>query len=674
MSDDYDDADDMDEGAEEPKGGKHDGLFRRLTGWFRADRTNWQKWRREAQEDFEFFSGEQWSDADRKALEDKARPPIVFNRVAPLVNAVVGAEVNNRREVRYIPREQGDAIPNEMLTSAADWFRDQANGEDEDSSAFQDAVICGLGWTEIRLDLDDNPDGDPWISQIDPFEMLYDHRAVKPNLVDAKRIWRVRDMDCAAAEEMFPSVPKSKLHAGWAMISERSEPHDQDKADLYESEDKPDDGEEKTVRIVECQWIEFEEYVRAADPNFAPDPDKPNAQPTLIDMDKRQFAALLKDFEQKGFVGEYPHTMARRKVVKRVFIGGEILKRTGGDGEDITIDAPMTPKGVFSYQAITGYYCKKRKHFYGLVRGAKDPQRWSNKWLSQVMHILNSQAKGGIIAEEDAFTDQRAAEATYAHPDAITFVRKGTIQNSKIMPKPAPQLPVGFMQLMQESKQAISDVTGLSPEFLGTREANQPGVLEYQRRQSSLNLLASLFDSLRRYRKQQGRILLYLIQNHLADGRLVKVVGKDREQYVPLMKETVSTAEFDVVVDDAPNSPNEKEKTWQIMTTLLPMVKDYLTPDIGMEILRYSPLPPSMVEKLAQAVKAEQEKSAPEQDQAKQAAMANAEVEMQAKAAKADLDDARAEEIRIKNAAEMLALQYGIGPRNRDVPDDAQPA
>jgi hypothetical protein len=668
MSDDYNEPEDSDDDEGKPSNGKHDGLFRRLQGWYRVDRRNWSKWRKEAQEDFEFFSGEQWSDDDRKELERKQRPPIVFNRVAPLVNAVVGAEVNNRREVRYIPREQGDAVPNEMLTSAADWFRDQANGEDEDSSAFQDAVICGLGWTEIRLDLDDNPDGDPWISQIDPFEMLYDHRAVKPNLVDAKRVWRVRDMDCAAAEEMFPGVPKSRLHAGWAALSEKAEPHDQDKADEYASEDDADDGAEKTVRVVECQWIEFEEYARAADPAFVPDPMNPMAQPQLVDMDKRQFALL-----QKQMPG-YPGTIARRKVVKRAFLGGEILKRKGEDGADITVDAPMTPPGLFSYQAVTGYYCKKKKHFYGLVRGAKDPQRWSNKWLSQVMHILNSQAKGGILAEADAFEDQRAAEQTYAQPDAITFVRKGAISGSKIMPKPAPALPVGFMQLMTESKQAISDVTGLSPEFLGTREANQPGVLEYQRRQSSLNLLASLFDSLRRYRKRQGRILLYLIQNHLADGRLVKVVGKEKEQYVPLMKAAVSTAEYDVIVDDAPNSPNEKEKTWQIMTTILPMVKDYLTPDIGMEILRYSPLPPSMVEKLAQAVKAEQEKSAPEQDMAKQAAMQNAQVEMEAKAAKADLDDARAEEIRIKNASEMLALQYGIGPRHRDAPDTAQPA
>ena len=43
---------------------------------------------------------------------------------------------------------------------------------------------------------------------------------------------------------------------------------------------------------------------------------------------------------------------------------------------------------------------------------------WANKMLSNALHIANTTAKGGIIAEKNAFDDERQAEESYAQPDA----------------------------------------------------------------------------------------------------------------------------------------------------------------------------------------------------------------------------------------------------------------
>jgi hypothetical protein len=206
-----------------------DGLFEQIKRWYRYDIDHVKKWRKEAKEDFDFYANHQWSDEDARALRDQNRPELTFNRVAPLVNAIVGSEINNRREVRFVPREEGDAKANEVLTAAAEWFRDECGAEDEESDAFKSLVVSGMGWTDTRLDFESNPDGDPIIEEMDAFEMVWDCNSVKPNLADAQRIFRVREMPYSEAMALTGVREREKLHAAWAVPDKtHGDPHDQD--------------------------------------------------------------------------------------------------------------------------------------------------------------------------------------------------------------------------------------------------------------------------------------------------------------------------------------------------------------------------------------------------------------------------------------------------------------
>lgn len=555
-------------------------LLPKFKRWFRKDREHWADWRKEAREDFAFVAGEQYSHEEREFLKANLRPIISFNRIHPVIHAVSGSEISNRQEVRYIPREMGDVKVNEVFTSAAQWFRDQCDAEDEESEAFMDAAICGLGWTETRLDYDDDPDGESVIEHIDPMEMLADCNARRKNLADKRRVWRVRRIPLDEARSMFPGKMDHELHADWAdnYDKDAEEPHDQEEADLYLDDNDGDQKREgdQLVTMVQVQWWERKPVWRIADPMTGEE----------TRLSEGEHKRLSKRMEAVGMplVG-VKQTM---KVYRQAFIGKDILEMG---------DAPCGDH--FNFQAITGYRDRNKGTWYGLVRQMKDPQRWANKWLSQALHIMNASAKGGILAEEGVAADEREFENSWTRTDAITYVKQGVLSSAngpKIQDKPQTPFPAGFYQLMEFAVSSVRDVTGVNMEILGMREADQPASLEYQRRQAGMTILSTLFDSLKRYRKRQGRVMLYYIQNDLSDNRLIRIVGEEGAKYVPLVKQ--AETKFDVIVDDAPTSPNQKEMVWSFVGPVI----FKLPPPLQLALLDYAPLPESVIEKVKQAV------------------------------------------------------------------------
>ncbi len=655
-----------------------DALFVRFQRWFKEDKFHCEKWHTLAIDDYRIPALDQWDDTDKTKLAEEGRIPVTMDRTNTVINSVTGSEVANRQEVRYIPRTKGDAKQNEMLTEGARWFRDMCNAEHEESHAFRDTVICGMGWTETRLDYEENPDGDPKIERIDPLTMYWDHVSRKPNLSDARRIWRVfPDLPIEEARAKFPDVDDEDLNAAWAKRStnESGEPYDASRPRY--AYDKPmGDGEvePETVTLVEVQWVEREPYYRGqvvtppppVDPMMAGMPQMspedmqmmagggmpqmgggmmppgmppmmppPPAQPTVesVELSEEEHSNMLVRAEMMGL--GYTAIKQIRKVHYRAFVGGKVLESgklfAPPEGSNYPVKGHCRS---FAYNCITGTLDRNKGMFFGLVRLMKDPQKFANKFLTQILHILNTMAKGGIVAERGVFDNDKDAEETWARPDAITWAKTGMLQAGKIQPKASTGFPPQMMQMVELFLSGIRDAPGVNAEQLGMRAADQPASLEYQRRQAATTILAPLFDSLKLYRRRQGEVLLYLVINYLADGRLVRITGdNDQTQYVPF-EIPDDAAVYDVIVDDAPTAPNQKEQTWQILTQIFPYLKGIpgLPPEVYLTILEQSPLPASAVAEIkAQVEKAQQQAAANPQPTEADMEMQKVQANLQAK-------------------------------------------
>jgi hypothetical protein len=572
--------------------------FRALKTNIIADLDASSKWRKQATEDLGFIAGDQLSDEDKELLDEQGRPHIVFNRTETIIRAIAGMEINGRHEIQFIPRNTEDTALNEALTGGSKFMADGCDAEDEQSGAFQMAMGTGLGWTESRFSYEDDPEGSYVEEEIDSREMVWDRTARKKNLRDKRRAARLRRMPWSDAAVMFPGKTRMQVDAVWAnndFLDDATLKSIEEKRirTADNSEDDFDDRNEVTVVVV--QWKEKENYYRVADIATNSIQEYSEKEYQVLEMRTKMLA------QAQG--GNAVSTLHARKATRWCYYQAFL----GADGllEDI---APAPCGKQFSWAAITGMYDAKKRMWYGLIRAIRDPQMWANKFMAQIMQIMNATAKGGILAEADAFDDQREAEDTYAQPEAITWAAPGALSGKrpKIMPKPGQGDASAYVNLLQYAIQSITAVTGFNMELLGQQDQQQPGILEHMRKQAAMTVLAVLFDSLRGFLKIVGRKRLFYLQNRMSDGRLIRIVGKDLRKMVPLMKDKTAGT-YDVIVADAPTSPNMKEATWAIMQPMLVAFKDVLVgnPVILAQVLEYSPLPSSLTESIKEAALAQ---------------------------------------------------------------------
>lgn len=622
---------------------------------------------------FDYYAGRQWSANDTAALQRQLRPVITFNRIGPVIDSITGLEINNREKAAVFPRLLGKAKQSELFSSGLEWLRSKANAEAEEADAFMDLAATGYGWTDTYLKAADKAPGryDVGVDRVCPTECAMDPHAKKRNGKDTRYRVRCRSIPIEAARELFPDEEDVMLHAGWANVIDDNVNAYKPETERYFFTNAENVRARKQVTIVEVQWWEKAPYYEVHDP----------FRDIIVHMDKAMYDKANKRFALIRPGDKLQAVRYTRKVHRRAFLGAKILA-----------EPPLPCPYDFSLQVMTGKRDKTRRAWFGLVRAMVDPQMWANKWLSQILHILNSNSKGGVLASKDTFEDWKKVEKNWNNPQYIAWLANGKAPE-QIGYRQQTQFPQGLFELLNFSISSVRDASGFSLEMLGMADRDQPASLEWQRKQSGMTVLAIFFNALRMYRKDQAEYTLYMMQKWCADGRLIRVtIDAGEEQYIPLvLDQDVGVIEYDMVVDESPSSPNQKEAVWSMLMQAMPLLQSIqIPPQLWTELLKYSPLPTSVLSKMQELSKPDESGQQSQQimqklsmalmqaqaDQLKgQAAESAADVvAKQAKAAK-DMSDAKG--IDLDNAikrttAGMAAL--GLQPPGGESAPGAMPA
>lgn len=595
---------------------------------FKMAKTHWKDWRSEARNLYDFIAGRQWSDEDLAKLNEEQRPIVTFNIAGKYMDAITGLQINNRQEIRYFPRTNGSAKVNELMTGAVGWCRDLSNMIDEETDGFYDCALTGLGWMEGYLDKDLDPNGVAAGRRVDNMEMLPDPNARQRNLEDGKFVIRDRMMDHDEYAELFGDYAEAESDDGLSVEDKSADVDTEDSGvqvipSPHDYGDSTGDTGERVTKgkcpVQDYQFWRREKRYVVSHPQMG----KRELTTEEYVAQKEQLDLLLAN-GQPIQVG-----MISKKVYYRAYFS----------------KGKMGPYGQspyqygFTYHAITGKRDRNKRSWYGLGRAMIDSQNWTNKFFSTILYCLMVGAKGGIMAEENAFKDARKAESEWANPNSITWMKQGALSGAggaKILPKPNAQYPQGLDRLMEFTLNSLPQTTGISLELLGLTDRDQSAVLEKQRKQSAMSIIAWAFDAMRRYYKSMGRQMARYVTEYMPEGMLVKINGKESAEYVPLVKDQLALT-FDVIVDEAPTSTNMRERVWSVIENLVPqMLQAGIS--IPKEVLDYAPIPTDLAQKWKETLT-----PTPEAEQQKQLAMQGLQLDNAVKDAKAKKDNADAQ-------------------------------
>lgn len=533
-----------------------------------------------------FYAGDFMSYQDTIQFSDtrgsKKKAMVQFNRVKPYVNAVKGFMAQQRRKSRYAARlddDKAQQLYSDYANAVADYVRDNANADQAESTADRDMLVRGIGCIETCMTYGDgyassDPNGEILYIPIDnPF---FDPYARRQNIIDSR--WTGYDK-VYGLEEALELFDKSEPDDFESAADEDS--HSEIKLDkrtganwrALQGYDWSNE-EEKTVNVTFYQWYDIETYWRCQNPLYqAKDPSlQLSIQMILdgIDSDDEEFnpraEIIICNNEIKSQLEDaFGDSIEFFKVKRKVFY-------TAVCSGDVCFDSYKSiSQSCFSIQFKTGDYDAKNKIWTGMVNSMKEPTLYYNKALTELMFIIASNAKGGVLVERGAVTDVRDFESKYAKTDSVIVVEDGAISGQKIMPKRVQHQPSGYEDIVSLSDAAISEVNGIDKSFLGSSESKQEtAALQRNRIRQVVSSLACYFDSITLFQKENARLLLdfLLIYAENNPGALIPILGENgKTQFMKLASDPFMV-EYGITIQEAPQTPDEKREYAELLTQM----------------------------------------------------------------------------------------------------------
>jgi len=537
-----------------------DGLtLEQFTGFFH-ELLNQPAWRAQADKEMDYKDGNQLDSDILQKMALIGLPPAVEPLIGLAIESILGAEAKKRTDWRVVPDGDKDG---QEVADAYNYKLNQAERKSRAdrscSDAYESQVSVGLGWVEVSRESD--PFKYPYRCQfVHRNEVWWDWLAKCPMLSDARYLIRMKWVDKDIAKLMFADQADiiEQSVSGWNGMDAFMLDGGQSTG-LYKAQN-----DERGWSIEEQQWRDVEHRkIRLFEVWY-----RTWEQALVLKMQDGRVVELDQDDPMHMLAisqGIQPQYATISRVHQAWFAGPHKLR------DELS---PYRHKH-FPYVPFWGHREDRTGVPFGRIRGMMYMQDNINASISKIRWGLaatvTTRTEGAVLGDDEHFRQEIARPDADIVLDAAHMAQPGaTFKVDRNF-----ELNEQQYKMLNDARNAITKVGGISDEFQGNNNSATSGVQFNSQVEQSQQSLANIDDNFRESRAQVGDLLLSMIvqdsigkqEDVLIDGGALKedrVVTLNRpitdDSGIQYLTNDVERTMLKVVLDDVPSTSSYRNQ------------------------------------------------------------------------------------------------------------------
>jgi hypothetical protein len=502
--------------------------------------------RQEALEDLKFVGGDQWPVELQNSRNLESRPVITINKLDGYCRQVSNQQRQQRPRIKvHATNTHEQMVEAEIIQGLIRHVEVNSNADHAYDNGFDYAVRMGWGFMRVRTDYvsPDSFDQEIYIDPVDnPFTVYFDPNSIAPDGSDAERCLVTTMVPKAEFRKMYPEADD-----GGTSFTQRGTGDSQSEWIT-----------KKDIRLAEYYYTVREKatlyLLSDGTSTFADDKDFFNRLQVagITIVDKRD---------------------SHKKTIK-------YCKLTGVE----VIEEGIWPSKYLPIVPIYGRHIviSDKRHKFGMVRYAKDPQRMYNFWQTSITEsvALAPKAKWLMAEGQDEGHENDWAQANIKSFPLLRYKQtdidgRPAPAPTRLQPEPP---PAGVMAAAAGVNEDIKVMMGIfDPAQL--KQGNISGkALNGQQQQVDLTNF-DYYDNLTRSIAHVGKIILDLIPKIYDTQRVLRIIGEDgKPQLVTvneqdaignILKNNTAVGQYDVVMETGPGYNSKRQEAVESMMQLL---------------------------------------------------------------------------------------------------------